>query len=1442
MSYTLLETVNYVISQTGGAPVTDINDPLPDVASAKLRIEEARVETLKRGLWFNTARGQEYNTDGSGQVAIGTDVLKVLKSHPLFLIPRDEFLYSPQLRSNNLSAELSPSDTITVDLVLDMAYEDMPYTAQDVIRYSAARQHVILELEDSSKAEELSQDLNIAAAALRSEELEINRYALDANPTARALEARKTLLAEGWWFNTERGVELTAVGGKFTVGVDTLKTTASSPEFCVPRNGYYYSTVTHTDTPAFSTLTLDRVVDVEFEDIPEEAKAVVRALAHRDMLLEEQALFERTKDSVMVNQGIARLQAAEADYTTTYSKLHEADIRIARDNLETNKTLRWAEITEKLLSEKWWFNTDSQGDQIPVADAAIPEIAVAVIRATAHRDIMLEEQALYERLRDDAVTVQSASRVESAEKDVVAAYTKLRDANLEEQRKDLDSNPTARYEEASKVLLSEGWWFNTERGIEIPAVNGKFPIAIGTLKTIASYPEFCVHRTNDYYSTVSNTTTPGFPVLTVDRVMEVYAYDIPEEAKAVIRALARRDLLIEEQALYERTQNTAEAAQASVRVAAAEADYTTAYAKLHEAEVKIVRSTIESDKTGRWAEVKRKLLAEKWWFNVDGSGNEIPVADDDMPELATSVIRATVHRDMMLQEQALYERLRDDASINQSLARVESAERDLTWSYTKLRDANLEEQRKNLDSNPNLRQEEARTALLSEGWWFNTERGLEIAASGGKFPVPVDTLKTTASSPEFCVARSGFYYSTVSHTDTPTFATLTVDRVTDLPYADVPEEAKAVIRAWAHRELLSEEQELYKRAKDEAGAEQTGVRLSMAEADYTTAYAKLHEAEVTIARDAIESNKTQRWAEVKRKVLAEKWWFNVDANGNLIPVTDENLPELATTVIRATVHRDMMLQEQALYERVRDDAAVSQSIVRVESAVRDLEWSYTKLRDANLEEQRKDLDANPNKRQEEARAALLSEGWWFNTERGLAITASGGKFPVPANTLKTTASYPEFCVARNGFYYSTTSHTDTPAFSTLTVDRVTDVTYDDVPEEAKAVIRAWAHRELLSEEQELYKRAKADGAAEQAGLRVTVAEADYQTAYQKLHEAEVRIARDNLESNPTARFAEAKKNILSEGWWFNTEYGVELSPAAGKFAVDADTLRTVESLERHVVARQGFYYDTFAQTDVFPAEVTKLTVDRIIDLPLEDVPEVAKGVIRALAIRDLRLKEQDAYEVSDSRSVLSQKRIEAAEIDLNVAYKKLIVDNKKFRYANISVGQTKRQAEEQVKVLKRGWWFNTETSVTITKDGDDKYPVPSNVLKVLRTYPQILVERSGFLYSMSENTDVFPDEADEVCVDVVINMPYSELPDVVQDVVRIRAEREWALNEDGDLNKVQLLDRDLEKASAEMVKDDLELRKHTRVDNPSFLRMRGGVRPYRRGGRTSNPNYPGGGF
>jgi hypothetical protein len=168
--YTELEAVNYLLSQVGAAPVASLANPLPDVASAQLRLHEAGIWIQKTGWWFNRLLGQTLTPDEiDNEIDLPANTLKIISPWPAFLIARDDKVYNPYTDSYEFDAAL------TLDIVLLLDFEQLPASAQDAVLYRAAKEMVLHELEDHHKAERIELDVRLSHIQLKKEDLEIKQ-------------------------------------------------------------------------------------------------------------------------------------------------------------------------------------------------------------------------------------------------------------------------------------------------------------------------------------------------------------------------------------------------------------------------------------------------------------------------------------------------------------------------------------------------------------------------------------------------------------------------------------------------------------------------------------------------------------------------------------------------------------------------------------------------------------------------------------------------------------------------------------------------------------------------------------------------------------------------------------------------------------------------------------------------------------------------------------------------------------------------------------------------------------------------------------------------------------------------------------------------------------------------------------------------------------------
>ena len=163
----------------------------------------------------------------------------------------------------------------------------------------------------------------------------------------------------------------------------------------------------------------------------------------------------------------------------------------------------------------------------------------------------------------------------------------------------------------------------------------------------------------------------------------------------------------------------------------------------------------------------------------------------------------------------------------------------------------------------------------------------------------------------------------------------------------------------------------------------------------------------------------------------------------------------------------------------------------------------------------------------------------------------------------------------------------------------------------------------------------------------------------------------------------------------------------------------------------------------------------------------------------------------------------------------------------------RRLAEASTWVQKRGWWFNTETNVTLTVEGDGTIILPTNLLKVLNSKSGFMLARGGLAYNPNTQSTDWSGYT-SINVSWVLLQPWENLPEVATDVIRIAAAQEMITIELEDMRKADSLSSKYRDAYVEMKKDDLEIKKRSKQYNPAFTCVRGRVRPVNPGCCTSS--------
>lgn len=113
-------------------------------------------------------------------------------------------------------------------------------------------------------------------------------------------------------------------------------------------------------------------------------------------------------------------------------------------------------------------------------------------------------------------------------------------------------------------------------------------------------------------------------------------------------------------------------------------------------------------------------------------------------------------------------------------------------------------------------------------------------------------------------------------------------------------------------------------------------------------------------------------------------------------------------------------------------------------------------------------------------------------------------------------------------------------------------------------------------------------------------------------------------------------------------------------------------------------------------------------------------------------------------------------------------------------------------ILSDGWVFNSETNRPYLPDYDGYIVIPENVLKIDPTSTaDNFIRKDGKLYNKDNKDYIF---TDAVACDVVLSIPFDDIPPVFQAYITAKASSEVYLRLVGDLNVYQLLTRNAQEA------------------------------------------------
>ena len=96
-------------------------------------------------------------------------------------------------------------------------------------------------------------------------------------------------------------------------------------------------------------------------------------------------------------------------------------------------------------------------------------------------------------------------------------------------------------------------------------------------------------------------------------------------------------------------------------------------------------------------------------------------------------------------------------------------------------------------------------------------------------------------------------------------------------------------------------------------------------------------------------------------------------------------------------------------------------------------------------------------------------------------------------------------------------------------------------------------------------------------------------------------------------------------------------------------------------------------------------------------------------------------------------------------------------------------------VQSQGWHFNTHNKVTLSRNTDNKIPLPNNAVRVeldptkYTKYSYDIVQRDNLLYNLAKNEETFDTDFDDVTI--VYLLKFDEIPEQAKRYITIRSAR-----------------------------------------------------------------------
>ena len=148
--------------------------------------------------------------------------------------------------------------------------------------------------------------------------------------------------------------------------------------------------------------------------------------------------------------------------------------------------------------------------------------------------------------------------------------------------------------------------------------------------------------------------------------------------------------------------------------------------------------------------------------------------------------------------------------------------------------------------------------------------------------------------------------------------------------------------------------------------------------------------------------------------------------------------------------------------------------------------------------------------------------------------------------------------------------------------------------------------------------------------------------------------------------------------------------------------------------------------------------------------------------------------------------------------------------ADILIEATKEE------LLSEGWSFNTDTKWSLSPDTDGYIIVPPSALRADPSDEKSnYIRKDGRLYNKETHSYKFETSVD---CDVVWDIPFDELPVIMQKYIVLKAGRIMYQRFVGDVNMLQILVRDEQEAQTRVDIHEDDVNDYNIFDNPTVAR------------------------